>query len=548
MNDNRTVINSDILPPRIDQTVLNSEINSSEPGVGFRFGNNCVIQEKLTEAGEAAVYLCKDTNAKPFVLKYYRSGSSMKEEVSRKLETVKSDCVGKCKRLKPINGHECVAENYYRFGSLEKMKIPYDILRAKIIPQIAEGLKALHEAGIVHKDVKPSNIMRKSAEYDICLIDFGISSAMTEGETLIMTHLGWTPGYAAPELVSGAALVESDYYAFGVTLCALYMGRNPYEGLTQEQLQVFAITNKMPLPDDMPQDLQDLILGLTYKDLSNRDNKANPNRRWTYDEVQKWLRGETQPIPGDPSGAFIEEAVFCGKKYKEINTLIEAMINEWDIGRGMLRSGALARMFHGCSPDKVSLCQQAQKETSLYTASDDLAYFYLLSKLSQKNGRFMFGGRAYEDTVALGVDMLNALRKNAVADITYFYGLLEKKILSAYIKINEIETNPTTIAITDAERYTSSARTMNERRSVLFRLAYILSGRKDLLIGDKEFLTVENLADYLKMLSNQSFDDLSAFMSKLYLSPVALEPQFDAWLIIQGEGERLGKWKTAITG
>ncbi len=60
---------------------------------------------------------------------------------------------------------------------------------------------------------------------------------------------------------------------------------------------------RIPYPEEMSAlFLQDFISALTYYDISNRSNKNNPNRRWTYEEVKKWLDGEPLVIPGEGIG------------------------------------------------------------------------------------------------------------------------------------------------------------------------------------------------------------------------------------------------------
>ena len=88
---------------------------------------------------------------------------------------------------------------YYRFGSLQGKKFDYEHLKNHIIPALNEGLKVLHDNGIIHKDLKPSNIMIADNQKDVAIIDFGISSVREEGNTVVVTRTGMTPEYSAPE-------------------------------------------------------------------------------------------------------------------------------------------------------------------------------------------------------------------------------------------------------------------------------------------------------------------------------------------------------------
>src|SRR5262249_51060098 len=97
--------------------------------------------------------------------------------------------------------------------------------------QIIDGLEAAHEAGIVHRDVKPSNCFL-DADGHAKIGDFGVSKALegAVGLTLSGSFVG-TPSYASPEQVRGRDLdLRSDIYSVGATLYALLTGKPPFAG------------------------------------------------------------------------------------------------------------------------------------------------------------------------------------------------------------------------------------------------------------------------------------------------------------------------------
>ena len=547
MND-RTVLNPSLLKTQSnEETVLNTAVVQAEglrPGMKLR--NGMTILERMdVSSGEADLYLC-EYEGKKLVLKHYRQAQSLKKEVTETLLSIRSEYVARVYTVGTFMERNYEIDAYFPLGSLEGKKVPYEIIKRKIVPQLNEGLHVLHEKGLLHKDLKPSNIMLRTQQYDIALIDFGISSILENNSTVLLTQTGMTPQYSAPETMHGMFMEESDYYSMGVTLCALYQGHSPFHGMDAQQISRYIAIQRLPLPEDMPSDLHDLILGLTYVDVTNRNDKNNPNRRWTYAEVRRWIAGEHQPVPGNPNGAFLQDAEFDGKKFANQAALTEEMILKWELGRKMLIHGDLARMFRKCAPSSAPLCAAAQEKAKAAGGYDDLAYFFLLYELMEQKERFVWKGKSYENTVSLGNDMLSRLQ-NGDDDASSFTAMLRQRILSAYAKINGIEENPQLMAIRAAEEASAHMDLSPlDAKKLHFRIAYLLSGQKKLLIGQIAFFSVEELTSHMQSLANQSFEAFREFSHRLIRDNRTLDPQFEVWLEATGHHQALEAWKQTL--
>lgn len=548
--EDRTVLNPSLLKPQNDEvTVLNREVIQVEglkPGTFLR--NGLTVLEKMDVlSGEADLYVC-EKGGKKCVLKHYRQQQSLKEDVREKLLSIRSPYVARIYSFGTFLERNYEIDSYYPLGSLDGKKVPYESIKEKVIPQLNEGLHILHQNALMHKDLKPSNIMLRSKDYDIALIDFGISSIMEEDSTVLLTKTGMTPQYSAPEtLQSGVFMEESDYYSMGVTLCALYLGHSPFHGMGAQEILRYSAIQRIPLPEDMPVDLQELILGLTYGDLTNRKDKDNPNRRWTYLEVKKWIAGERQAIPGNPNGAFIHDAEFGGRLYPDMDSLLEVMIAKWELGKRELINGNLAKMFRACSPICAPLCASAQSKAKAAGGYEDLSYFYLLYELMPQKERFVWKGRAYENTVALGNDMLSRMQSGDTVYSSTWTAMLRQKILSNYAAINKIDDNPQLAVIRAAEA--TAARidlTAIGLRRLHYQIAYHLSGQKKLLIGGNTFYSVEELSAYMQSLATESFTKFRRFAHTLMISDRDLDPQFETWLEAQGHYEALDAWRQML--
>ena len=100
----------------------------------------------------------------------------------------------------------------------------------QIVRQVASALDYAHTQGVLHRDLKPNNILL-DASGDAYITDFGIARLMTTNQQLTSTGVVGTPSYMSPEQAQGLSLDgRSDVYALGVVLFELLTGRRPFEG------------------------------------------------------------------------------------------------------------------------------------------------------------------------------------------------------------------------------------------------------------------------------------------------------------------------------
>ncbi|XP_049412561.1 G-type lectin S-receptor-like serine/threonine-protein kinase SD2-5 isoform X2 [Solanum stenotomum] len=112
--------------------------------------------------------------------------------------------------------------------------------RRKIIQDIAKGLAYLHEEcrqKILHLDIKPPNILLDE-KYNAKLADFGLSKLIDRNQSQVMTQMRGTPGYLAPEWLSGVITEKVDVYSFGIVLLEILSGRRHFEASECEDQQV----------------------------------------------------------------------------------------------------------------------------------------------------------------------------------------------------------------------------------------------------------------------------------------------------------------------
>jgi serine/threonine-protein kinase len=183
-----------------------------------------------------------------------------------------------------------IAMDYAHGMSLDKYctkdkKLPIVIV-ARIGQKIANALAYAHRKSVVHRDVKPANIIYDGESGSLKITDFGIASLIDDNKTRTGTLLG-TPSYMSPEQVAGEKVDgRADIYALGVSLYQLLTGKLPFIGDTLANL-MYQITNTTQ------KDITELRpeLGQCLSDVINKAMEKDPDQRYqTGDELAQALR------------------------------------------------------------------------------------------------------------------------------------------------------------------------------------------------------------------------------------------------------------------
>ncbi|RAX19108.1 MULTISPECIES: serine/threonine-protein kinase [unclassified Actinomyces] len=150
---------------------------------------------------------------------------------------------------------------------------PEEIL--PILAQVARALQVVHDSGVVHRDVKPSNILI-NREGLAKLTDFGISMGVNQRPMTATGMVMGTAQYLAPEQAMGnMATPSGDLYALGVIAYEALAGHRPFTGSTQVDI-AFAHVNQPvpPLPDHLPAEVREVVMELLAKKPADRPRSA----------------------------------------------------------------------------------------------------------------------------------------------------------------------------------------------------------------------------------------------------------------------------------
>lgn len=527
------------------------------------FGKYKIIERLSEAAGESDVFLCV-YDKKRYAAKLYHEGCSIKETILRKLELIDSPNIAKAVETGTFCGRFTEITEYYQNGSLAGMqgKLSFEQIK-EYVRDINDGLYALHRNGIIHRDVKPSNIMINDEGHAV-LIDFGISSSIdNEKDILIESHFdsdddllsGMTPEFAAPESHRDIFWKGTDYYSLGITLYRLVYGKSPYIGRTRAEISREQALNKLNFPGPINKKLKSLILGLTYSEINNMDDESNPNRRWTYEEVHKWLKGIPQPVPpvGDAAFITLPEIQFEGMRYTNLEHLILGMNRNWEKGKKAVFSGDLARSFETVNPQIAAVLNDAAD--SYGTENEDIIYFSTLYRMNKGMTYLLWKGHAYRDLATFGAIILDCFRDGGGFKSPALNEMLVKGVFSKYIDVTEGTGSPRykmMLGIEDKYQRAFIQKNDREIQVSLFQLAYSLSNDKNLVYRrfinkkngtgipvDKVFRNFKELIEYLSEVKNSdmvSDTERKAFINFIGMTDESeeLSPAVRVWAEVRG--------------
>jgi eukaryotic-like serine/threonine-protein kinase len=229
-----------------------------------RFQREVKTLAKLDDAHIVKLYDYGDHDGSPFLVMQYISGGTLKERLG-----------------KPM-----------KYWEAAHMLLP-----------IARALAHAHEENIIHRDVKPANILI-TKKGELMLSDFGIAKIMEfeEGNTLTGTGVGvGTAEYMAPEQWKGKAVPQSDIYSLGVVLYELVTGQKPFTGDTPVDVQIKHLTEPLPLPrilvKDLPLEVEQVIL----KALEKKADARYTSMQYFADELAKLEKIKESGVHAEPS-------------------------------------------------------------------------------------------------------------------------------------------------------------------------------------------------------------------------------------------------------
>ncbi|SCX12113.1 serine/threonine protein kinase [Lachnospiraceae bacterium YSD2013] len=252
--------------------------------IGMMIGERYEVLEKIGTGGMSDVYKAKDHKLNRFV-----AVKVLKQEFAENANFVskfKIEAQAAAGLMHPniVNVYDVGEENGTNYIVMElvegitlkkyiEKKARLSVKEAVTIAiQIGMGIEAAHNNHIIHRDIKPQNVII-SKEGKVKVTDFGIAKAATSNT--ITSNVMGSVHYTSPEQARGGYSDEkSDIYSLGITLFEMLTGRVPFNGETTVAIAIKQIQEEMPSPreyvDDIPISVEQIVLKCTQKSPDRR--------------------------------------------------------------------------------------------------------------------------------------------------------------------------------------------------------------------------------------------------------------------------------------
>lgn len=461
---------------------------------GESIADSYVIHSLMDKQGKQSnVYLTKKWG-KSYVTKIYHNGWRPSNQMQSFLTGVRHPNIAHVVECGDHGGYYYEIYEYYSEGTLDETAALSSIhIQNVIVPSINEGLHELHRNGIVHCDIKPSNLFYADGGNKIVIGDCGISGYTNSNGKLVDSVRG-TPEYAprVKALLWSAAMSPAyDYGSFGLVLCKAVLGHSLFEGMSVEEIAK-AWEGGLELPSRISGRIGVLIKGLLNED---------EDERWGYIQVKRWCEGEymrpvNRSLYNRPKkenqnkplifGRFDDRTVSVGT----LHQLVQAIRDHWMQTSRVLKRRELVEFvgqFDRSLRERVG-------ELTMYQDTDAATY-KLLMYIGDDPQQIFYCGKEYE-SLADYVEQLSTGNDE-----------IAKKFLASGLLVFYLRHNDYDKSQVDKLESLIRRNGTDDMASVL-TICFALQGRKSIDIFGVNVDSLENLIPVLSKCSIQEIDDL----------------------------------------
>jgi predicted Ser/Thr protein kinase len=270
------------------------------------------LLDKIGEGGMGVVYLARDAESRPVAVKILgpavAGDPNARRRLLREVETmrrVRSRYVAEILDADVTGDAPYIVTRYVPGRTLEDVVRTDGPLRGQALDRLAGGLAeaiaAIHAAGVVHRDLKPGNVMLMDGQPVV--IDFGIAHVPDSTRLTQTGMVMGTPGYLAPEVIEGLpSSGASDIHSWGATVAFAATGRQPYGSGTFQTIFFRVLQGKAELTG-VPSALLPLVVAALAT-----EPQARPPARWLADRCAELPLGGGPAVNFGPNGTRLSTA------------------------------------------------------------------------------------------------------------------------------------------------------------------------------------------------------------------------------------------------
>ena len=303
---------------------------------------------------------------------------------------------------------------FYKGGSLDE-PVSEDTLKTVVLPSLIKALKVLHNAGLAHNDIKPSNIFWAENKRSVVLGDFGCVSCLEKKPG------GITPSYAAPELLSGGVGKRStDWCSVGLTLASLHAGKPLIPVETPGEARYLWETGVRYSCDSHT--LQQLINGMIQLDPRKRLGPKAANN-WCND-LKFGFESRKSTFKNRKPQYITVEFENPSMIAVDIPSLLQGIELHWQHSTFLFRQKQFDRFLNQFDNHWTSLCKEIRKKNP-----DDEEALFMLTMEMTGNREFIWRGKRCSKLIDLEEGFANnpEREQNVIS-------FLQKGLVEYYLK------------------------------------------------------------------------------------------------------------------